>query len=92
MTTGLDAASRLGEEVLVMGCNVELWLVGVILGTGLIVPGERGDSVTVEVAGGGGITVGREEWEGRERNSGLSMLLVFFLVFINEGNDMDEFY
>ena len=61
VTTGLDAVSRLGEEVLVMGCNVGLWLVGVILGTGLIVPGERGDSVTVEVAGGGGITVGREE-------------------------------
>jgi hypothetical protein len=44
-----------------MGCNVGLWLVGARLGTGLMVPGERGNSVTVAVAGGGGITVGREE-------------------------------
>jgi hypothetical protein len=60
VTTGLDAVSKLGEEVLVMGCNVGLWLVGATLGIGLMVLGERGDSVTAGVAGGGGITVGRE--------------------------------
>ena len=61
MTTGLDVVSSVGDDELVMGCNVGLWLVDATLGTGLMVPGERGDSVTVEVVGGGGITVGREE-------------------------------
>ena len=52
--------------------------------------GVRVDSVTGLVSAGGGITVaGLEECRGREWNSGLSMLLVFLLVFISEGNDMD---
>ena len=51
----------MGDDELVMGCNVGLWLVVATLVMGLRVLGERGDSVTVEVAGGGGITVGREE-------------------------------
>ena len=41
------------------------------------------NSVTGLVSAGGGITVeGLEECRGREWNSGLSMLLVFRLVFI----------
>ena len=40
-------------------------------------------SVTGVVAVGGGITVGgRVEQEGNERNSGLSMLSVLLLVFM----------
>ena len=61
LTTGLDVVSSVGDDELVMGCNVGLWLVVATLVMGLRVLGERGDSVTVEVAGGGGITVGREE-------------------------------
>jgi hypothetical protein len=61
VTTGLHVVSSVGDDELVMGCTIGLWLVVATLVMGLMVLGERGDSVTAGVAGGGGITVGREE-------------------------------
>ena len=46
------------------------------------------NSVTAMDAGGGGTTVGgREECRGKVRNSGLSMLLVLLLVFMESIED-----
>ena len=48
------------------------------------------NSVTAIYVGGGGTTVGeREESRGMIRNSGLSMLLVLLLVFM-ESIEVDE--
>ena len=70
-----------------MGCGVGLWLTGTTLGTDSIVPGETVTSVTAVVAGTRGTTIGGlPECGGKEKNSGLSIVLVFFLVFISPGD------